>query len=112
MKMIHAVIQPSKMPDVKQALFDAGLGKMTVYPVSGSGQLTHLPDIHRSSDYEPNLMAKVKLEIAVNDDLVNKVVEIIMKTAKHDFSGNGKIFIYEIEQCFRIRTGEQGPAAI
>jgi nitrogen regulatory protein P-II 2 len=112
MKMIHAIVQPSKLSDVKQALFDAGLGKMTVYPVSGSGQLTHLPDIHRATDYEPNLMAKVKLEIAVNDDLVKKVVEIIIKTAKNDFSGNGKIFIYDIEQCVRIRTGEEGPQAI
>jgi nitrogen regulatory protein P-II 2 len=112
MKMVHAIIQPSKMSDVKQALFDAGLGKMTVYPVSGSGQLTHLPDIHRATDYEPNLMAKMKVEIAVNDNLVTKVVQIIVKTAKNDFFGNGKIFIYDIEQCIRIRTGEEGPSAI
>jgi len=110
--MIHAIIQPSKLSDVKQALFDNGLGKMTVYNVSGSSQLTHYPDVHRANDYEPNLMAKVKMEIAVNDDLASKVVDIIKKSAKNDFVESGKIFVYDIEQCIRIRTGEQGPAAI
>jgi nitrogen regulatory protein P-II 1 len=112
MKMIHAIIQPSKLADVKQALFDASLGKMTVHTVSGSSQLTHYPDVLRSDDYEPNLMAKVKIEIAVNDNLVKKVVEVIAKSAKNVFNGNGKIFVYDIEQCYRIRTGEEGPQAI
>ncbi len=112
MKMIHAIIQPSKLSDVKQALFDAGLGKMTVYSVNGSSQLTHYPDVHRANDYEPNLMSKVKMEIAVNDKQVKKVVEVIAKAAKNVFNGNGKIFVYDIEQCYRIRTGEQGPQAI
>jgi nitrogen regulatory protein P-II 2 len=112
MKMIHAIIQPSKLSDVKQALFDAGLGKMTVYNVSGSSQLTHTPDIHRATDYEPNLVAKVKMEIAVNDNLVKTVVAIIRKAAKHDFDEIGKIFVYDLEQCIRIRTGEEGTAAI
>jgi nitrogen regulatory protein P-II 1 len=112
MKMIHAIIQPSKLPDVKQALFDVGLGKMTVYNVSGSSQLTHFPDVHRANDYEPNLMSKVKIEIAVNDNLVQKVVEVISRSAKNAFNGNGKIFVYDIEQCYRIRTGEKGPQAI
>ena len=110
--MIHAIIQPSRLSDVKQALFDAGLGKMTVYPVSGSSQLTHFPNIHRANDYEPNLMAKVKMEIAVNDELVDQVVAILHAFAKNDVPGNGKIFVYDIEECYRIRTGEKGSCAI
>ena len=112
MKMIHAIIQPSKLADVKQALFDNGFGKMTVYPVNGSSQLTHIPNIHHANDYEPNLMAKVKMEIAVTSDYVKPVVDIIRSAAKHDILGSGKVFVFDIEECIKIRTGEQGPDAI
>lgn len=113
MKLITAIIQPSKLSDVKQALFDAGLGKMTVSNVSGSSQLTHNPDIHHANDYEPNLIGKVKLELAANDDAVQKMVDIIKKHATTGtVTGGGKIFVLDIEQCIRIRTGEEGPAAI
>ncbi len=112
MKLVTAIIQPSKFADVKQALFDACLGKMTVYNVSGSSQLTHFPDIHRANDYEPNLVGKVKMELAVNDDSVQQTIDIIKKYAKNDNISGGKIFVLDIEQCVRIRTGEEGPAAI
>jgi nitrogen regulatory protein P-II 2 len=112
MKLITAIIQPSKLSDVKQALFDACLGKMTVYNVSGSSQFTHFPDIHHADDYEPNLIGKVKLELAVNDDTVRQAIDIIKKYAKTGTISGGKIFVLDIEQCIRIRTGEEGPAAI
>jgi nitrogen regulatory protein PII len=112
MKMIHAVISPSKLSDVKQALFDSGFGKMTVYPVSGSSQMTHYPDIRYSHDYEPNLMAQMKIEIAANDDCVAPIIEIIRHTAKHRIVGSGKIFVFDIEECIKIRTGEEGDSAI
>ncbi len=112
MKLVTAIIQPSKLSDVKQALFDACLGKMTVYNVSGSSQLTHFPDLHRANDYEPNLIGKVKIELAINDDCVQQAVNIIKKTAKNENISGGKIFVFDIEQCIRIRTGEEGPAAI
>jgi nitrogen regulatory protein P-II 1 len=112
MKLVTAIIQPSKLSDVKQALFDACLGKMTVYNVSGSSQLTHYPDIHRANDYEPNLIGKVKIELAVNDDSVRQVIDIIKKYARNENISGGKILVLDIEQCVRIRTGEEGPAAI
>ncbi|HMD67789.1 MAG TPA: P-II family nitrogen regulator [Chitinivibrionales bacterium] len=112
MKLITAIIQPSILSDVKQALFDAGLGKMTVYNVSGSSQVTHFPDIHHANDYEPNLIGKVKLELAVNDESVKQVIDIVAKHAKTGTIGGGKIFVLDIEQCIRIRTGEEGPAAL
>jgi len=112
MKLITAIIQPSKFSDVKQALFDACLGKMTVYNVNGSSQLTHFPDIHRANDYEPNLFGKVKIELAVNDDCVAQALHIIKNKAKNENVGGGKIYVLDIEQCIRIRTGEEGPTAI
>jgi nitrogen regulatory protein P-II 2 len=112
MKLIIAIIQPSKLSDVKQALFDACLGKMTVYNVSGSSQMTHFPNIHQSNDYEPNLLGKVKIELAVNDNDVQQVIDVIKKHAKNDNISGGKILVLDIEQCIRIRTGEEGPDAI
>ncbi len=112
MKMIVAVIQPNKLPDVKQALFNADVKKMTVTNVIGCGQQAGYTESYRGSVIEVNLLKKVRLEIAVNDKYVQPTVDAIIKGARTGNIGDGKIFIFDLPQCIRIRTGEEGNEAI
>ncbi len=112
MKMIIAVIQPNRLPDVKKALFEANVGKMTVTNVIGCGQQSGYTETYRGNVFEVNLLKKIRLEIAVNEDFVDRTVQAIIKGARTGNIGDGKIFIFDLPQCIRIRTGEQGSEAI
>jgi nitrogen regulatory protein P-II 1 len=112
MKMIIAVIQPEKLEDVKAALFNAEVHKMTVSRVRGCGQQMGFTEHYRGQVRSVNLIEKVRLEIAVNDDFVDLTVKAIIKAAKSGKIGDGKIFVMPLEQCIRIRTDETGSDAI
>ncbi len=112
MKMVIAIVRPEAVEDVKAALFDAEIHKMTVSHVKGCGQQMGYTESYRGSVSTVNLLTKVRFEIAVNDDFVKPTVEAIMKVAKTGKIGDGKIFVQPVEECYRIRTGEQGFEAI
>lgn len=112
MKLIVAVIQPERLPDVKKALFDAEVYKMTVSNVVGAGQQRGYTETYRGAITEINLLKKVRLEIAVNDDFVQPTIDAIIKGARTGKIGDGKIFVLELPECIRIRTGETGHDAI
>ncbi|HEX3019351.1 MAG TPA: P-II family nitrogen regulator [Chitinispirillaceae bacterium] len=112
MKLITAIIQPTKLPDVKKALLEADIRKMTVTNVIGAGQQAGYKENYRGSIIEVNLLKKVRIEIAVNDNFVKPTVDAIIKGARTGKIGDGKIFIVDLPQCIRIRTGEEGDLAI
>ena len=112
MKMIVAIIQPTKLPDVKKALFDAEVRKMTVTNVIGCGQQGGYTESYRGSVIEINLLKKIRLEIAVNDNFVEPTVKAIISGARTGNIGDGKIFVLDLPQCIRIRTGEEGGDAV
>jgi len=112
MKLIIALIQPHKLPDVKKALFDAEVYKMTVTNVLGCGQQKGYTETYRGVIYEVNLLKKIRLEIAVNEDFVEPTIEAIKKGAYTGKIGDGKIFVLDLPRCIRIRTGEEGEKAI
>ncbi|AJG40401.1 nitrogen regulatory protein P-II [Thermotoga sp. RQ7] len=112
MKLIIAVIQPHKLPDVKKALFDAQVYKMTVMNVLGCGQQKGYTETYRGEIEEVNLLKKVMLLIAVNEDFVEPTIEAIQKGARTGNIGDGKIFVLDLLDCIRIRTGERGREAI
>lgn len=112
MKLIIAMIQPHKLPDVKKALYDAEVYKMTVSNVLGCGQQKGYTETYRGVIHEVNLLKKVRLEIAVNEDFVESTINAIIKGAKSGKIGDGKIFILDLPECIRIRTGERGGEAI
>lgn len=112
MKLIIAMVQPEKLPDVKKSLFDADIHKMTVTNVLGAGQQKGFTETYRGAIEEVNLLKKVRLEIAVNEDFVQKTIDAIVKGARTGNIGDGKIFVLELPQCIRIRTGETGNVAI
>lgn len=112
MKLIIAYIQPEKLPDVKQALYAAEVRKMSVTNALGCGQQMGYHENYRGVDIEVNLLKKVRIEIGVNDDFVEPTVKAIIAGAKSGNIGDGKIFVLPLEKCYRIRTGEEGRAAI
>lgn len=112
MKMITAVIQPERLPMVKEELFDSGIGKMTVTNVIGCGQQSGYKENYRGNVIDVNLLKKIRIEIAVNEDYVETAVNALIKGAKTGNIGDGKIFITELQRCIRIRTGEEGSEAI
>jgi len=112
MKMVEAIIQPDKLPAVKKQLREAGITKMTVFRVKGCGQQMGYTESYRGRTYEVNLLPKVCLRIAVNDEFVQKTIDVIIEAARSDNIGDGKIFVSPLEQCVRIRTGETGAEAI
>lgn len=112
MKLIVAMIQPHKLPDVKKALFEANVHKMTVTNVLGCGQQKGFSETYRGVVHEVNLIKKIRLEIAVNQDYVEPTIKAIIKGAKSGKIGDGKIFVTSLERCIRIRTEEEGSDAI
>jgi nitrogen regulatory protein P-II 2 len=112
MKYIVAMIQPHRLPDVKQALFDEEVFSMTVSNALGCGHQMGYTETYRGVMQEVNLLKKVRLEIAVNDDFVERTIEAIIKGARSGNMGDGKIFVLDLPQCVRIRTLERGPKAI
>ncbi|MCF6284383.1 MAG: P-II family nitrogen regulator [Candidatus Hydrogenedentes bacterium] len=112
MKLITAYIQPEKLNDVKQALYEAGIAKMSITNSLGCGQQGGYHESYRGVDIEVNLLKKIRLEVAVNEDFAKATVDAIVKGAKTGTIGDGKIFVTALEECIRIRTGESGTAAI
>ncbi len=112
MKLVVAMIQPHKLPDVKQALFEADIHKMTVTNVLGCGQQKGFSETYRGVVHEVNLLKKIRFEVAVNEEFVDATVKAIIKGAKSGQIGDGKIFVLNLERCVRIRTGEDGKDAI
>lgn len=112
MKLIIAMIQPHKLPDVKKALFDADIHKMTVTNVVGCGQQKGFSETYRGIVHEVNLLKKVRLEVAVNKEYVEPTIKAIISGAKTGNIGDGKIFVIDLVECIRIRTGERGSEAI
>jgi nitrogen regulatory protein P-II 1 len=112
MKLIIAYIQPERLPTVKQALYDAGVFKMSVTNALGCGQQKGYRETYRGADIEVNLLKKIRLEIAVNSQFVDTTVDAVIKGARSGNIGDGKIFILDMPECIRIRTGERGEDAI
>ena len=112
MKLIEAIIKPFKLDEVKDALAEIGIEGITVSEVKGFGRQKGHTELYRGAEYVVDFIPKVKLEIAVMDDLVAKVVETIEATAKTGRIGDGKIFVLPLENAVRIRTGESGNEAI
>lgn len=115
MKMIEAIIQPAKLEAVKEALTEVEVVRLTISDVQGFGRQKGHTEVYRGHEYTVNLLRKVKLQVAVNDDFVEPTVAAIIKAGRSDEDGkvgDGKIFILPLEECIRIRTGERGPEAI
>ena len=112
MKLVIAYIQPHKLNDVKQALFKAEVHKMSVTNALGCGQQMGYHETYRGVDIEVNLLKKVRLEIAINENFVRPTVEAIIEGARTGNIGDGKIFVLDLPECIRIRTGETGNEAI
>jgi nitrogen regulatory protein P-II 1 len=112
MKLIIAYIQPHKLNDVKQSLYKAEVFKMSVTNSLGCGQQKGYHESYRGVGLEVNLLKKVRLEIAVNDNFVERTVNAIIEGAKTGQIGDGKIFVLDLPECIRIRTGEKGNEAI
>jgi len=112
MKKIECIIRPEKLDDVKEALNEAGVMGMTVTDVLGCGRQKGSKEIYRGIEYTLNLLPKIKIENVVIDEDVQKIVKIIMETAKTGLIGDGKIFVSTIEDVYRIRTGESGDIAV
>lgn len=112
MKLITAIIQPERLPDVKKELYKAEIHKMTVSNVIGCGQQQGYTEVYRGVIEEVSLLKKIKIEIAVNDKFVKQTVNAIITGAQTGSIGDGKIFITSLHDCIRIRTGETGIDAI
>jgi nitrogen regulatory protein P-II 2 len=112
MKWIIAIIKPSRLDDVLDAATDAGASGITVTEVRGYGRQKGKTEVYRGAEYEVKLLPKVKLEIAVSADVVERVVEAITRTANTGKIGDGKIFVLDLEAALRIRTGERDAQAI
>ncbi len=112
MKLITAIIKPFKLEEVKEALTASGIDGMTVTEVKGFGRQKGHTEIYRGSEYTVDFLPKVKIEIAVPDELVTKAVETVIKSAKTGKIGDGKIFVSPLEEIIRIRTEERGDAAV
>ena len=112
MKLIIAIIKPFKLEEVKVALAEAGIEGMTVTEVKGFGRQKGHTEVYRGSEYTVDFLPKVKIELAVPDEIVGKAVEAIVTTAKTGKIGDGKVFVLSLESVTRIRTGEHGEAAL
>jgi nitrogen regulatory protein P-II 2 len=112
MRMVIAIIKPFKLDDVRSALSDVGVQGITVTEVKGFGRQKGHTELYRGAEYVVDFLPKVKLELAVDDDQVDQVVEAIMETARTGKIGDGKIFVVDLGQAVRIRTGEAGSRAL
>ena len=112
MKLITAIIKPFKLDDVRKAIGDAGVQGVTVTEVRGFGRQRGHTEIYRGAEYAVEFVPKTKIEIAVDDALVERVVEAIMKAAQTGKVGDGKVFVFDLTQVVRIRTGERDASAL
>jgi nitrogen regulatory protein P-II 2 len=112
MKMINAIIKPFKLDDVREALSDIGVQGITVSEVKGFGRQKGHTELYRGAEYVVDFLPKLKVEVVVKDSALEQTIETIAKAANTGKIGDGKIFVYDIEQAIRIRTGETGDDAI
>ena len=112
MKLITAIIKPFKLDDVREALSEIGIQGMTITETKGFGRQKGHTELYRGAEYVVDFLPKIKLEIAVTDDKVDESVQVISAAAKSDKIGDGKIFVFDLAQVVRIRTGETGDDAI
>ncbi len=112
MKLIKCIIQPYKLDDVKEALAGMKIQGMTVSEVRGFGRQKGHTEVYRGAEYTVDFVPKVELEIAVQDNIVKQVIDVIVKTARSGKVGDGKIFVLNVDEAVRIRTGESGDAAL
>jgi len=112
MKLIIAIIQPYKLEEVKEELYKTDINLLTVSEVLGHGRQKGVAEVYRANKETGNLLRKIRLEIAVNDNFVEPTIKAIVKGAKTGETGDGKIFILDLKECIRIRTEEYGSAAI
>jgi len=112
MKMVMAVIKPFKLDEVREALTHLGIQGLTVSEVKGFGRQKGQTEIYRGAEYAVSFLPKVKIEVAVTDDLVDRVVEVVQKAASTGRIGDGKILVFELQQAVRIRTGETDSDAL
>jgi nitrogen regulatory protein P-II 2 len=112
MKLVTAIVKPFRLDDVRNALAEVGIQGMTVSEVKGFGRQRGHTELYRGAEYVVDFLPKAKIEVAVSDDVVERVVEAIVDAAKTGKVGDGKIFVTNIEQVWRIRTGETGDSAL
>jgi nitrogen regulatory protein P-II 1 len=112
MKKIEAIIKPFKLDDVREALSEMGIAGLTVTEVKGFGRQKGHTELYRGAEYVVDFLPKVKIEVVLADDMVDRAIEVIMETARSGKIGDGKIFVSPVERTVRIRTGEEGPEAI
>ncbi len=112
MKLITAIVKPFKLDDVREALSDIGVQGMTVTEVKGFGRQKGHTELYRGAEYVVDFLPKVKIEVAIDDSMLDQVLETITKSASTGKVGDGKIFVVNLEEVVRIRTGETGPAAV
>ncbi len=112
MKKIEAIVKPFKLDEVKEALQGIGIQGMTVTEVKGFGRQKGHTELYRGAEYVVDFLPKIKIELAVSDEMAGKAVEAIVEAANTGRIGDGKIFVTEIEEAIRIRTGERGPDAV
>ncbi|MDZ8118947.1 P-II family nitrogen regulator [Pontiella agarivorans] len=112
MKLIIAYVQPEQLNEVKQSLYEKEVYKMSVTNAMGCGQQKGYHETYRGADIEVNLLKKVRIEIAVNDDFVDMTIDAVIAGARTGNIGDGKIFVLDLPECIRIRTGEKGPEAV
>ena len=112
MKMVMAIVKPFKLDDVREALVAAGVEGLTVSEVKGFGRQKGQTEIYRGAEYHVNFLPKVKVEVVLEDNLVERAVEAIQQAARTGRIGDGKIFVTTVDEAIRIRTGERGPEAV
>ena len=112
MKMVSAVIKPFKLDEVREALSSLGVQGITVTEVKGFGRQKGHTELYRGAEYVVDFLPKVKIEIAVDESILDRVIEAIEQSARTCKIGDGKVFVFELEQVIRIRTGETGPDAL
>ena len=112
MKKIEAIIRPFRLDDVREALAEVGVKGMTLTEVKGYGRQKGHTELYRGSEYQIDFLPKIKLELVVPDKLADRVMDAILKAAKTGQVGDGKIFLYDVEDVIRVRTGESGESAL
>ena len=112
MKIVSAVIKPFRLDDVRSALSDIGINGLTVYEVKGFGRQKGHTELYRGAEYVVDYIPKVKIEVAIDDDLLDQVIDTIVESARTGKIGDGKIFVTNLENVVLIRTGESGSSAL
>ena len=112
MKKIEAIVKPFKLDDVREALTDLGITGMTVTEVKGFGRQKGHTEVYRGAEYAVDFLPKIKIELVLPDDQVERAIEVIVETARSGKVGDGKIFVLPVEDAIRIRTGERSDAAV